>query len=463
MKSVSDRLAAAHGSAEEHTTVLTDLKSKIAADKLRILTLSSLCGPILEFTDLYHNHALKQCSSYDETLFHMGSSVSTNDYGRVFKVTAHQNILSSLKLRSMDTAYDEGQLSQDSVEAMRMICHWLNNLSRSLVTIYDPTPNGDPFETRLPNHEQVYDLQNLRSGRTLSRGIFALIYYGAEIPGLCETGEPIDYTLIPKPTTYSGISDRVRKSNKRILNSQEINELKFVEGNAAKLITLSLQYANKFLSIPLFKSSEIRSGNQTTILALVGCLMFSSQPLKNDEDIVDAIGLLETQSKIMSEIAICKGRIEYATKNIKNITIGINHYYGIDNEKNLIKENDDISVSQNNKSNGPSSTIMNESSTDLNESKQVETEEEKYHTLLTSIDELTQSNEFSLMKEAIENLNDLSTKLGKLQDSIDEMRIKKDTGIRLATDIRCFIINNCWMPKLGSVMKVLDTVIDADD
>jgi len=50
---------------------------------------------------------------------------------------------------------------------------WVNHTSRLIYTIDRPTKDGDTFDSLLPRHEQIYELQQVR---TQSRGCVASVY-----------------------------------------------------------------------------------------------------------------------------------------------------------------------------------------------------------------------------------------------------------------------------------------------
>ena len=48
-------------------------------------------------------------------------------------------------------------------------------------TIELTTVDGDAFDSLLPRHEQIYDFSQLKTGKTLARVVFSLIYFGSEL------------------------------------------------------------------------------------------------------------------------------------------------------------------------------------------------------------------------------------------------------------------------------------------
>jgi hypothetical protein len=189
----------------------------------------------------------------------------------------------------------------ESEATVKMLIQWVNFISRECVnSIDEPTDDDDNFETSLPRHEQIYDINQLCTGRTLSRVVFYLIFCGSHMArkGSLPSGKA-DIVIESKQENIKSRKHTLENTRKRsltnsktskyevhplhIVNHQKKNTLKFyknhisslkaVEDEPEKLLELALNYAGEFLALPLYNTQDILTGKKIEIISLLGHLM----------------------------------------------------------------------------------------------------------------------------------------------------------------------------------------------
>ena len=64
---------------------------------------------------------------------------------------------------------------------------------------------------------------------------------------------------------------------------------------------------------------DVLMGETGTIIAMVGLLMFATNPLKEEKEIRDTTKLLGEQSRMTSEMSFCHGRLSYALRAVQEV------------------------------------------------------------------------------------------------------------------------------------------------
>ena len=64
---------------------------------------------------------------------------------------------------------------------------------------------------------------------------------------------------------------------------------------------------------------DVLTGEVDTIIAMVGLLMFATNPLKEEKDINNTSKLLGEQTRMTSEMLFCHGRLSYALRAVQEV------------------------------------------------------------------------------------------------------------------------------------------------
>jgi hypothetical protein len=183
---LNDRLVYSVLINDDYIETIRVLKSDLADEKKRVLTLAALCEPVKELSTTLGSYGQGECDHFADVLVDTGCHVNTYDYGKMFN-QANRDVIVSLgtlreERKNKPSTKTRFLFKLESEAATKILLQWVNFVSRECVNgIEEPTEDGDRFETLLPRHEQIYDLAQLYTGRTLSRVIFYLIYCGSHI------------------------------------------------------------------------------------------------------------------------------------------------------------------------------------------------------------------------------------------------------------------------------------------
>ena len=333
-----------------------------------------------------------ECDNFADTLVDTGCNVLTYDYGKIYNQLTRDVILNFSSLRDErkenPSTKTKFLYKLETDAASKILFQWANYLSRECVnSIDEPTIDDDLFESQLPRHEQIYDVQQLNSGRTLSRIVFYLIYCGSHIEPQINLLESTDSehltstsTTITRgrsPSTFSNNSNKSSRKNSlentnvrkkstisspvtprikiksrnssivnsnvnqpahplTIVNQKKINtlgfnrfllaQLKEVEDNPKLLLEMTIKFAAEFLSIPIYNFQDILDGKKMEIMAFLGNLFVTGPPTRDEKDLDGIRECLLEYDDLNAHMNDLHGRLIYSTRTIKEIKESLIEY-----------------------------------------------------------------------------------------------------------------------------------------
>lgn len=286
-----------------------------------------------------------------DVLVDSGCQIYTYDYGTAFNQASRDVMLNLMTLREERKVNPSSKTrfiyKLESEATVKMLIQWVNFISRECVnSIDEPTDDDDNFETSLPRHEQIYDINQLCTGRTLSRVIFYLIYCGSHMAK--KSILPANKADIVIESKQENIKTRkhslANSKTKRydvhplhIVNHQKKNTLKFyknhisslkaAEDEPEQLLELALNYAGEFLAIPLYNTQDILGGKKPEMISLLGHLMVSSSPTKQEKDLETTRSLLLEYDDLNTTLTDLHSRLVYSTRTVKEIKEALAEYF----------------------------------------------------------------------------------------------------------------------------------------
>jgi hypothetical protein len=210
----------------------------------------------------------------------------------------------------------------------RMLIQWVNYVSRECVNTLPrllPDTEGDDytFDFSLPKHEQVYQVAELRNGKTLSRVVFFLIY----------SIHPFEKVVAYEEKKSSVTSEKIgfqydKKEEKEMLFTREhLSALKDAENYPEILLELTVKYASNFLYLQLYNFQDILGGTKKETFTFLGNLFLSSplSPVGKQEQNKQI--LLTANNDLQTEIHKSHLKAEQGSKWLIEVEEALKEYH----------------------------------------------------------------------------------------------------------------------------------------
>lgn len=158
----------------------------------------------------------------------------------------------------------------------QMLLQWVNYVSlqgvNTLPRLLDTAGDDGPIDFSLPKHEEVYEVAELRNGKTLSRVVFFLIHSISPFNSRSDFGAEGESNF--------DFPSEVKKDKDTTFNSDHFKALKKEENNPEILLKLTVKYASDFLHLPLYNFQDILDGTKKETFTFLGNLFLSSSPTR---------------------------------------------------------------------------------------------------------------------------------------------------------------------------------------
>lgn len=321
------------------------LKNQLTEEKSRVLVLSSLCGHVRTLSNALSSYVqVRHCYDYNSKInlsivydqllsfcfyyvptaqlkcpatntylrlsdssqeecnrnsraqTEFGSTVPSYHYGNLYPTSSRDAIQNFTNLRierRMGSVTKTRFLHKLETDASnQMLLQWVNYVSLEGVSTLPrllPDTAGDDgsIDFSLPMHEEVYEVVELRNGKTLSRVVFFLIYSTSPFSSRSETFS----TFGGEDEFKIDFSSEVKKEKDPTFNSDHLKALKEAENNPEILLKLTVKYASDFLHLPLYNFQDILDGTKKETFTFLGNLFLSSPPTR--------IGIQEENPQIL--------------------------------------------------------------------------------------------------------------------------------------------------------------------
>jgi hypothetical protein len=244
------------------------LRKDLDLEKSRVIALAGLCEPIDMLIALVDDMCNKEAVNLEAEMAKCDGDLPSYEYSRIYNTKVRDTIAKlwiQRQRRNNATGPEfDNQITGEADAIVRVILQWVNFISRECSTTLEPTTQK-PLDDFLQKHEQVYDILQLRNGRTLARIVVSLVF-NAAVP------------LHQGATLVRGAAAL------RTLTVDQLHEIKDLENDERGLVRLTLEHAAHFLGVPLFKVTDIINGSSETIHSLVGYLLLATAQQRSVKD-----------------------------------------------------------------------------------------------------------------------------------------------------------------------------------
>jgi hypothetical protein len=257
-------------------------------ERARVVALAALCEPIDMLITLVDEVCNKESVSLEVELEQARADLPSHEYSRFYNAKVREVVnklwIQRQRRGNASSSAFETQLLSESDAIVRIIIQWVNHTSRECTNAIEPT-SLKPLDDYLSPHEQVYDILQLRNGRTLSRVVVSLIFHAVERlgGGSVQQQQQTKNTIKAEGKAGSGAVATV-STVKGGLTLEELRSYAAVENDEEGLVRLSLQHAALYLGVPLFRVEDVANGNRDVIHSLVGYLLLCTPQTKSLED-----------------------------------------------------------------------------------------------------------------------------------------------------------------------------------
>jgi truncated hemoglobin YjbI len=215
----------------------------------------------------------------------------------------------------------------------RMLIQWVNYVSRECVNalprlLPDTAGEDNFFDFSLPKHEQVYEVAELRSGKTLSRVVFFLIYsmppFEKENTGnRFETSEESKLSLGEK----TNFQCEKKEEREMLFTKDHLLALKDAENNPEVLLELTVKYASDFLYVPLYNFQDILEGTKKETFTFMGNLFLSSSPISVGNQEQNTQILLTENNEVQRVLQKSQLKAEQGSKWLLEVEEALKEYH----------------------------------------------------------------------------------------------------------------------------------------
>lgn len=219
----------------------------------------------------------------------------------------------------------------------KMLIQWVNYVSRECVNslpriLQDKTGDDDSIDFSLPKHEQVYEVTELRNGKTLSRVVFFLIYSISPFGENTTCKLPAENSNIEEEKeVIVGKTDNIefeKKNEKELLFTRgHLTALKEAENDPEILLELTVKYASDFLFLPLYNFQDIADGTKKETYTFLGNLFISSSPTSVGKHEQNTQILLTENNEVQTVLQKSLLKAEQGKKWLIEVERALNEYH----------------------------------------------------------------------------------------------------------------------------------------
>jgi hypothetical protein len=213
----------------------------------------------------------------------------------------------------------------------RMLIQWVNYVSRECVNalprlLPDTAGEDNFFDFSLPKHEQVYEVAELRSGKTLSRVVFFLIYSMPQFEK-DNTGNRFETTEESKLSLETNFQFEKKEEKEMLFTRDHLLALKDAENNPEVLLELTMKYASDFLYVPLYNFQDILEGTKKETFTFLGNLFLSSSPISVGNQEQNTQILLTENNEVQRVLQKSQLKAEQGSKWLLEVEDALKEYH----------------------------------------------------------------------------------------------------------------------------------------
>ena len=306
MKGLEKELMTEKKLTEEQKVTIDGLNKELLADRKRVVALTALTQPLAVVTSsLYDLVAITNQGVHDDYHNMIHKQLVGNNYLSIYDrpsdiqdIVAKHMGKNKARVASCGKSFN-AEIELESREALNILLKWFNGVSDEASYILDPHRRKS-LDTYLPPNDLVRSFNDICDGQQLVRVIVVNIYH--------QWAQP----------SNDGVYE--------FLSTSELNELKSAASKSStKLIQLALSYAAIYLNIPIFKSSDIESGNPDVLLTLLSTLLLSAPPSRHPDAstaMKRVIGKLDVVDNEINEACTLRDSVIQSVVNLQKAWAG---------------------------------------------------------------------------------------------------------------------------------------------
>ena len=175
MVTMKDQVHNSFAMQDKYVEQIKKLELELETERNRVLAISSLVTPIINLSEMVAKHNVAECAYYDPALVNIGHNAPSQNWHKMYPESTRDVILRLLKKRedrekekAVTGIISSSDWVTEMTETLKIMVQWINYTSRMIMSIDQPTPDGDSFDSLLPRHEQIYDITQLKTGAILT-------------------------------------------------------------------------------------------------------------------------------------------------------------------------------------------------------------------------------------------------------------------------------------------------------
>lgn len=449
-----------------HNYQINTLKDMLSKERKRVLGLSALAEPLMNYSQLVQTLIDKESSGVCQYLRNSSTSICSHNYSNIYKPTLLMDIkkankdYENMKMRasspSKEVETEEGhsgeavaaateeepQLDENgevpevptltSNTIKKILLDWLVTNSYNAGQHVDPA-SGRSLSLYLPTTEKLVDLTDLRTGRHLLRTVINLMI---EFSKQSETARIVESSSVAQtPAVAKAVGAMKTTRQAYHVSTEELTYIKSNEFDPAVLVKTALSMAKTAFRIPNYNVNDILEGNKKVIYSLVMNLMMVCDPIVHGKEINE-----------INEYIHKYHELHASQEKIQEAKEGVTHLVGI---TNMLESHHNLEDHQKVMEKKAEKVVLNHEMLD----RIHKDPHEIVHSLFPSIDHsynhltsavdlfLERSEQKQLISIAKDDLQ-CSQQLFELLNIAALSKEKRDNGIRMTSEIKQFLLFN---------------------
>lgn len=416
---------------EEQTSALHEAQRRIVGLS------STLAGPLLAYGQLVKTTATSLSGEFRRRFLRAARSTTpAHDYATCFDDA--DEVRRSLKKEAERRSEKRAVKLDDTAPMVEILLGWANTKAK-MASVVAVDLAGTSLQDFLPKFRVADSVEDLSSGSTILRLVVTLMFERASPHG----------TTLRLPSSHAE-TETVGADAPALLVLTEsiVQDIKAAATSQKEVVDKALSLAHKHLRVPLFKVADVVGGEVPATLALLSHLMLASStsavPPQSLQHIAGLIRMFDVQ-----EAAVGKAQAAVTCDSICSLRDRLLEYKGLKevDVPDTLAESTPVDVEQ---PGDVSSTTEGQidanidAETDANarvgskpkppHQPPLDDPAIKYSRLLSATDACLLDG--SLLEQQVGGVREAVGELLLLGASLEEIEVGRDSGMRLATDVK---------------------------
>lgn len=466
------------------------LRSVIVKERERVVGLAGMAKALETYVTLSNRIMQHSAAHVREYLQDASTNIASYNYNYIFDTNVLKDLLDVYEKKVVVPDSEEpGSAPNTDEEAaqyavrenqhrsmnremfVQLLLDWVTKTSRGADKHIEET-TGRSLGSFLPKPDNLYMLEDLKSGRDIMRVVVCLIFDAVNARKESLIVEQAEGLVKSPIKAYSVIP----------LHLEELHLVKqTAKATTFDLISYALLIAHNYLGIPLFRTTEIFNGVSQAMESLVISLMVCSTPIIHGKEHSEIMQQVNTYTDLSILMQKTNEHLEEGTRSLTDISQARSEHTGellvipnwvnfagrdheqldIDSEYRASKVDsyhvlagDFVTDDTSPKAMSPKTPKTPSVATTREKAAREKRKEETYEALATTVDEFIKRRKAHELFVTARNNFGIAQQLASLTDSNIAIRARRDTGIGLANDIRQFAFGSYMEYSLGSTNMI---------